>query len=61
MKPQPLGLTRVGNFFGSQGIALAEKTVNNFINQNLRFHEQEPALSRSKRLGDYIKVVALVL
>jgi hypothetical protein len=29
MKPQPLDFTGVGNFFGPQGITLAEKTVDN--------------------------------
>ena len=40
-----IGLTRVSDVIGPQGISLAEKTVNNFITKALRLYEREAPTS----------------
>jgi hypothetical protein len=39
--------------FSPKGLALAQKTIDNFLEKTLRLYEQEPPHRRMKRIGEY--------
>jgi len=47
------GFDSLGYHFSPQGLTLAQKTINNFVEKTLRLYEQEPSHQRMERLGDY--------
>jgi RNA-directed DNA polymerase len=47
------GFDFLGYHFSPQGISLAQKTIDNFVEKALRLYEQEPPHRRMKRLGEY--------
>jgi len=47
------GFDFLGYHFGPEALSLAEKTIDNFINNALRLYEQEPPVSRQGRLEAY--------
>ncbi len=50
------GFDFLGYHFGPEGLAIAQKTLNNFVERAIRLYEQGPgALSGSTRLGEYAK------
>lgn len=50
------GFDFLGYHFGSEGLTIAEKTLNNFVERANRLYEQGPGEpSGSTRLGEYAK------
>ena len=49
-----MGFDFLGYRFGPGGSDLAEKTINDFFRSALRLYEQEPSVSRQRRLEAYI-------
>jgi hypothetical protein len=47
------GFDFLGYHFSPQGLSLAQKTIDNFVEKALRLYEQEPPHQRMKRLGEY--------
>jgi RNA-directed DNA polymerase len=47
------GFDFLGYHFSPQGLTLAQKTIDNFVEKALRLYEQEPPHRRMKRLGEY--------
>jgi len=47
------GFDFLGYHFSPQGLSLAQKTIDNFVEKALRLYEQEPPHRRMKRLGEY--------
>ena len=47
------GFDFLGYHFSLQGLTLAQKTIDDFVEKALRLYEQEPPHRRMKRLGDY--------
>jgi len=41
--------------FVQTGTIIGKKTVNNFMQKDLRLYEQEPPRTRKKRLREYVK------
>jgi len=48
------GFDFLGYHFGPNGVTLAEKTIENFIDKALRLYEHEPPHIRMRRLGEYV-------
>ena len=48
------GFDFLGYHFSPQGLSLAQKTIENFVEKALRLYEQGPPHRRMKRLGEYI-------
>jgi len=49
------GFDFLGYHFSPQGLSLAEKTVENFLEKARRIHEQESATSGKEVLSDYVR------
>jgi hypothetical protein len=50
------GFDFLGYHFGPEGLTLAAKTIEQFVERALRLYEQEPGeLSGSSRLGMYVR------
>jgi len=49
------GFDFLGYNFGPNGVTLAKKTIENFIDKALRLYEQEPPHTRMRRLGEYVR------
>jgi RNA-directed DNA polymerase len=47
------GFDVLGYHFSPQGLLLAQKTIDNFVEKALRLYEQEPPHLSMKRLGEY--------
>jgi RNA-directed DNA polymerase len=47
------GFDFLGYHFSPEGLTLAQKTIDNFVEKALRLYEQEPPHLRMKRLGEY--------
>jgi RNA-directed DNA polymerase len=53
MGPIEKGFDFLGYHFSPEGLTLARKTIDNFVEKALRLYEQEPPHLRMKRLGEY--------
>ena len=49
------GFDFLGYHFGPDGLSLARKLIDNYIQKALRLYEQEPLESRDRRLEEYTK------
>ncbi len=50
------GFDFLGYYFGTDGLSVAKKTIEQFIPRAIRLHEQEPGeFSASSRLGLYVR------
>jgi len=49
------GFDFLGYHFGPEGLAIAQKTLDNFVERAIRLYEQEPPAQKARRLGDYVK------
>jgi len=45
----------LGYHFGPERLAIAEKTLENFVERATRLYEQEPPAQKVSRLGEYVK------
>jgi hypothetical protein len=50
----PAGFDFLGYHFSPQGLTLAQKTIDNFVEKALRLYEQEPPHRRMKWIGEYV-------
>jgi hypothetical protein len=41
--------------FSPEGLAIAQKTLYNFVQRAIRLYEQEPPSQKARRLGEYVK------
>ena len=49
------GFDFLGYHFGPEGLAIAHKTLNNFVERAIRLYEQDPPVLKARRLGEYVK------
>jgi hypothetical protein len=45
----------LGYHFGPEGLAIAQKTLYNFVERAIRLYDQEPPSQKAKWLGEYVK------
>jgi hypothetical protein len=49
------GFDFLGYHFGPGGLAIAQKTLYNFVERAIRLYEQGPPAQKTRRLGEYVK------
>ena len=45
----------MGYHFSPEGFAIAQKTLDNFVERAIQLYEQEPPAQKARRLGQYMK------